>query len=126
TAAWVMGQDNKSEEFHAALAQLIKDEDPLVRRNAALQLVRFGDASGRDELRAMLKPFEAKSPVAGTIIGLLPVNSSIRAGGMLARIRDASNNIYEFRSPVDGTVAHSALVKEGDQITTNQTIARLL
>src|SRR5881394_1845632 len=46
TAAWVMGQDNKSEEFHAALAQLIKDQDPLVRRNAALQLVRFGDAAG--------------------------------------------------------------------------------
>jgi len=126
TAAWVMGQDNQSEEFHAALVQLIKDEDPLVRRNAALQLVRFGDASGRDELRAMLKPFEAKSPVAGTIIGLLPVNSTIRAGGMLARIRDASNNLYEFRSPVDGTVAHPALVKEGDQITTNQPIARLL
>src|SRR5580765_6128615 len=50
TAAWVMGQDNKSEEFHAALAQLLKDDEPLVRRNAALQLVRFGDASGHDEL----------------------------------------------------------------------------
>src|ERR1051325_6603724 len=57
TAAWVMGQDNKSEDFHAALSQLIKDEDPLVRRNAALQLVRFGDALGRDQLRAMLQPF---------------------------------------------------------------------
>src|SRR5262245_5571135 len=51
TAAWVMGQDNKSEEFHGALAKLLKDEDPLVRRNAALQLVRFGDAAGREELR---------------------------------------------------------------------------
>ncbi|HEX3143523.1 MAG TPA: HEAT repeat domain-containing protein, partial [Pyrinomonadaceae bacterium] len=85
TAAWVMGQDNKSDDFHAALLQLLKDDDPLVRRNAALQLVRFGDASGREELRAMLKPFEAKPPVAGTIVGLLPVNSTIRAGGMLAR-----------------------------------------
>jgi hypothetical protein len=126
TAAWVMGQDNKSEDFHAALAQLIKDEDPLVRRNAALQLVRFGDASGHDELRAMLKPFEAKSPVAGTIVGLLPVNSSIRAGAMLARIRDASNDLYEFRSPVDGKVAYPAVTKEGEAITPNQTVARLL
>jgi len=126
TAAWVMGQDNKSEEFHAALAQLIKDEDPLVRRNAALQLVRFSDASGHEELRAMLKPFEAKCPVAGTIVGLLPVNSSIRAGGMLARIRDASNNLYEFRSPVDGRISYPAIVKEGDQITANQIVARLL
>jgi HEAT repeats len=126
TAAWVMGQDNQSEDFHSALSQLIKDEDPLVRRNAALQLVRFGDASGRDELRAMLKPFEAKSPVAGTIIGLLPVNSTIHAGGMLARIRDASNNLYEFRSPVDGKTASPPIVKESDQITGNQTVARLL
>jgi HEAT repeat protein len=126
TAAWVMGQDNKSEEFHAALAQLIKDEDPLVRRNAALQLVRFGDASGHDELRAMLQPFAAGSPVAGTIIGLLPVNSTIRAGAMLARMRDTSNNLYEFRSPVDGKVAYPPVVKEGDQITTGQTVARIL
>jgi biotin carboxyl carrier protein len=126
TAAWVMGQDNKSEEFHAALAQLIKDEDPLVRRNAALQLVRFADTSGHDELRAMLQPFEAKCPVAGTIVGLLPVNSTIRAGAMLARLRDTSNNLYEFRSPVDGKLAYPPLVKEGDQITPNQTVARLL
>src|SRR5436190_17413606 len=27
TAAWVMGADNKSEEFHAALLPLLKDED---------------------------------------------------------------------------------------------------
>src|SRR6185369_3927517 len=71
-------------------------------------------------------PFEARSPVAGTIVGLLPVNSTIRAGGMLARIRDASNHLYEFRSPVDGRIASPAIVKEGDQITANQTVARLL
>src|SRR6185436_11920205 len=126
TAAWVMGQDNKSEEFHAGLAQLIKDEDPLVRRNAALQLVRFGDASGRPELRAMLQPFEAKSPIGGTIVGLLPAGSAIHAGAMLARIRDTSNNLYEFRSPIDGKVVSPPIAKEGDQITPNQTVARLL
>ena len=42
-----MGQDNKSEEFHQALLSLLNDNDPLVRRNAALQLVRFGDGSGK-------------------------------------------------------------------------------
>jgi hypothetical protein len=126
TAAWVLGQDNKSEDFHGALTKLLKDEDPLVRRNAALQLVRFGDASGREELRLMLQPFDAKPPVAGTIVGLLPVNSTIRAGGMLARIREASNNLYEFRSPVDGKIAYPPVAKEGDQILTNQTVAHLL
>src|ERR1043166_9677989 len=44
TAAWVMGQDNTSDEFHRALLKLLIDSEPLVRRNGALQLVRFGDA----------------------------------------------------------------------------------
>jgi hypothetical protein len=126
TAAWVMGQDYKSEEFHASLLTLLKDEDPLVRRNAALQLVRFGDASGLPELRAMLQPYEAKPPIAGTIVGLLPAGSAIHAGAMLARIRDASNTLYEFRSPVDGKIASPPVAKEGDQVTSNQTVARLL
>jgi hypothetical protein len=125
TAAWVMGQDYKSEDFHRALIDLLKDNEPLVRRNAALQLVRFGDASGRPELRAMLQPFEAKCPIAGTIVSLLPVGSSIRGGAMLAKIRDASNNLYEFRSPVDGKITAPVVAKESDQITANQTIAWL-
>src|SRR6266567_2006672 len=132
TAAWVMGQDNKSEEFHRALLGLLKDTEPLVRRNAALQLVRFGDSSGRPELRAMLQPFEAKCPIAGTIMSLLPVGSSIRGGAMLARLRDSANNHYEFRSPVDGKISAVAVgknaspsLKEGDQIAANQTIAWL-
>src|SRR5437764_9438930 len=122
TAAWVMGQDNKSEDFHRALVDLLKDTEPLVRRNAALQLVSFGDAAARPELRAMLQPFEAKCPIAGTVISLLPVGSSIRGGAMLAKIRDASNNLYEFRSPVDGKISAPVVAKEGDPIIANQTV----
>jgi len=132
TAAWVMGQDYKSEDFHRALIDLLRDTEPLVRRNAALQLVSFGDASSRPELRTMLQPFEAKCPIAGKIVSLLPVGSSIRGGAMLAKIRDASNNLYEFRSPVDGKITAapagtnvSPLLNAGDQITANQTIAWL-
>src|SRR5712692_11818650 len=36
TAAWVMGQDNSSPEFHQALVGLLDDAEPLVRRNAAV------------------------------------------------------------------------------------------
>jgi hypothetical protein len=131
TVAWVMGQDNTSEDFHRALLSLLNDSEPLVRRNAALQLVRFGDASGRPELRAMLGVFEAKSPIAGTLVSLLPVGSEVRAGSLLARIRDASANVQEFRAPVDGkitaagTTGTSAL-KEGDPVAVNQTIASLM
>jgi hypothetical protein len=141
TVAWVMGQDNTSEDFHRALLSLLNDSEPLVRRNAALQLVRFGDASGRPELRAMLQPFEAKSPINGTIVSILPVGSELRAGALLARIRVAasppatpdtrhpspvtvSGDLQEFRSPVDGEIA-SVAVKEGDAVTVGQTIAML-
>jgi HEAT repeat protein len=122
TAAWVMGQDNKSEDFHRALLDVLRDTDPVVRRNAALQLVRFGDASGRAELRAMLQSFEVKVPFAGTIVSQLPQGSTIRSGALLARIRDASNNVQEFRSPVDGRLSGPSSTKEGDQITANQTV----
>jgi biotin carboxyl carrier protein len=124
TAAWVMGQDNQSNEFHSGLLELLKDDDPLVRRNAALQLVRFGDAAGRPELRAMLQPFEVKSSMTGTVVSLLPQSSTIRAGAMMARIRNGSGNVQEFRSPLDGKIS-TLVVKEGDPVTVNQTIAWL-
>ena len=121
TAAWVMGQDNKSEEFHQALITLLSDREPLVRRNAALQLVRFGDGSGRPELRAMLQPFAVQSPMAGTIVSLLAEGSPVRAGGLLARIRDLSGTVQEFRSPLDGRISKPT-VKEGDPISASRTL----
>jgi len=124
TAAWVMGQDNKSEDFHRALVSLLGDSDPLVRRNAALQLIRFGDGAGRPELRAMLQPLEVKSPLTGSIVSLLPQGSKLSAGGLLARIRDSANGVQEFRSPVDGAIGRLA-VKEGDAVTLGQSIAWL-
>lgn len=125
TAAWVMGQDNKSEGFHQALLTLLTDSEPLVRRNAALQLVRFGDASGRPELRAMLQSFETKSPIDGTVVSVLPQGSKISAGGLLARIRDTSNIVQEFRSPLDGAIGNLS-VKEGETVGAGQTIAWLI
>src|SRR3954468_1915252 len=71
TVAWVMGQDNKSEEFHAALRKLLADSQPIVRRNAAVQLVRFGDGAGRAELRATLQPYDVTAPSEGTISSIL-------------------------------------------------------
>src|SRR2546427_5778012 len=124
TTAWVMGQDNTSEDFHQALRLLLNDSEPLVRRNAALQLVRFSDASGRPELRAMLEPFEVKSPFSGTIVSLLSPGSKVRAGGLLARIRDASGTVQEFRSPMDGALERVP-VKEADSVNAGQVIVTL-
>jgi len=124
TTAWVMGQDPAAEEFHGALLALLADTEPLVRRNAALQLVRFGDASGRGELRAMLQPFEVKSTIAGTIVSILPQGTKIKAGGLLARIRDAANTVQEFRSPLDGSIS-SVATKESEVVSVGQTVAWL-
>src|ERR1700680_2661155 len=57
TAAWVMGQDNPSQEFHAALLKQLADANPMVQRNAALSLVRFADPAGLDLIAAMLAPY---------------------------------------------------------------------
>src|SRR5438034_3682921 len=121
TAAWVMGQDNSAPEFHQALIGLIGDAEPLVRRNAAVQLVRFGDAAGRPELRAMLQPYDVKLPMAGAIVSLLTEGSKVKAGGLLARIRDVSGTVQEFRSPLDGTIG-PVVVKEGEQVAAGSTV----
>src|SRR5208337_1699723 len=59
-SAWVMGQDNHSEEFHQTLRKLVDDPAPLVRWNAALALARFSDAAGAP-WRASV-PWAARTP----------------------------------------------------------------
>ncbi|MCA1564913.1 MAG: HEAT repeat domain-containing protein [Acidobacteria bacterium] len=107
-AAWVMGDDNKSPEFHAALTQLVRDEEPAVRRMAALSLSRFNDAGGRAELLAMLRPYSVKLPFAGTPITILPVGSSLTRGAMVARVRDERGAAQEVRAPVAGKIERTS------------------
>ncbi|HEY6047281.1 MAG TPA: hypothetical protein VIU65_11805, partial [Pyrinomonadaceae bacterium] len=63
--------------------------------------------------------------IPGTLVSLLPQGSRIRSGSLIARIRDTSGNVQEFRAPVSGTIAAPAVAKEGDQITANQTVVWL-
>jgi hypothetical protein len=104
TAAWVMGQDNTSEEFHAALIKLLDDREPIVRRNAAVQLVRFNDGSGLRELRATLKPYDVPATFAGRVDNALPDGTSVTFGALLARIERPDKAFEELRSPLPGTV----------------------
>src|SRR5215217_2446086 len=67
TVAWLMGFDNKAPGFHDALLRLLKDPEPIVRRNAALALVRFEDSSGREELVSVLRPYVLKAPANGVV-----------------------------------------------------------
>lgn len=121
TTAWVMGSDNKSEEFHNALKKLLMDPQPIVRRNSALALVRFNDASGRAELTAMLNPFTVNAPVAGTLESSLSKAASISRGTLLARIREPNNEVAAMRSPLSGSI-DSIIAATGSPVTIGQAI----
>jgi hypothetical protein len=103
TAAWVMGQDNSVAYFRQELLRLVQDPNPMVRRNAALALVRFGDASGRDEIRSMLQASPVAAPEAGALEERLKPGESINPGTLLGRIR-FGNATSELRSQIPGTI----------------------
>ena len=122
-AAWVMGQDNHSEAFHQTLRGLIEDPAPLVRWNAALALVRFGDAVGEPELQAMLQPFTLTAPRAGTLKFRLQEQDAVQSGGIVARITEGNNaSTVDVLSPVAGKIDRLA-AKDGVQIRAGDAIA---
>jgi hypothetical protein len=109
TAAWVMGQDNTYAEFHQALLPLLADGNPMVRHNAALSLVRFGDAGGRADIVAMLRPYAMPAPQAGTLAPRLKVDDAVNPGTLLARIKfkapgNPLEQELEVRSKVPGRI----------------------
>ena len=124
TAAWVMGQDNTSQEFHTALARLLEDSEPIVRRNAALGITRFGDNSGRRELLAVLQPFQVLAPVDGVLQSALSTGSTVSVGSLLSRIAGEDGRITEVRSPLPGTIDR-VFVAEGKPLRASEPIASL-
>jgi hypothetical protein len=124
TLAWLMGQDTRQADFHQALVALVKDANPLVRRNAALALVRFADAQGRPELLSMLQPFTVVSPKAGVLRYRLREDDSVDTGTLLARLETSSAEPFEVRSLLPGFVREK-LVQDGSTVTEGQNILML-
>lgn len=124
TAAWVMGQDNQSQEFHAVLVELLADSHPLVRRNAALSLVRFADARARPELRYMLLPYAVTAPAQGTVTPRLKVGDSVNPHTLLARIRSPQEEEIELRAPLAGRLQRW-LVGEGEGVEVGDAVVLL-
>ena len=104
TDAWVMGQDTASAGFHEALLKLLSDPSPMVRGNAALSLVRFGDASGRLQILALLQPAQIASPESGRIVDADRPGTAIHQGGMIAKLEYGQKQIAEIRSPIPGRI----------------------
>src|SRR5205085_11870271 len=113
TAAWAMGVEHRSEEFRESLARLVADPEPIVRRNAALALVRFGDPRCRPELLAMLRPYTVVAPSEGTALTALTAGSNVKRETLLVRYTVKPNLVEEIRSPLPGII-EQALIKEGD------------
>ena len=104
TVAWLMGFDNSSPEFHNALSKLLHDQEPIVRRNAALALVRFNDNSGREELVSVLKPYVLKAPADGVVASSMHEGTNVNRRTPLARIEQSDGKVVELRSPLPGRV----------------------
>ena len=110
TDAWVMGQDTSGAGFHDALLKMLADSSPMVRGNAALSLVRFGDATGRPNLVALLQPAQLVAPTAGRIVDADRPGTAIHQGGLVAKLMPASpgaaasTQAIEIRSPIPGRI----------------------
>jgi HEAT repeat protein len=104
TDAWVMGQDTLGAGFHDALLTMLADPSPMVRGNAALSLVRFGDATGRPQILALLQPAQITSPESGRIVDADRPGTAIHQGGLIAKLQYGNGQTSEVRSPIPGRI----------------------
>jgi biotin carboxyl carrier protein len=122
TDAWVMGQDISAAAFHETLLKMLQDSSPMVRGNAALSLVRFGDAAGRAQIIALLQPAAVVAPGAGRVVDIDKIGTSVRQGGLIAKINDGARTT-EIRTPITGrirslSVATGTAVAAGAEVAT--------
>ena len=123
TDAWVMGQDTSAAAFHETLLKMLQDSSPMVRGNAALSLVRFGDAAGRPQIVALLQPARVAAPAAGRVIDIDKVGTSVRQGGLIAKLQTAERTT-EIRAPITGRI-RSLSVASGASIAAGAEIAAI-
>jgi hypothetical protein len=121
TDAWVMGQDTSGAGFHDALLKMLADPSPMVRGNAALSLVRFGDASGRPQILALLEPAQITSPQSGRIVDADRSGTAIHQNGLIAKLENGNKQITEMRSPIPGRIR--SVLGTGANVTTGSEVA---
>ena len=123
TDAWVMGQDPYGAGFHEALLKMLSDSSTIVRGNAALSLVRFGDSSGRPQIVALLQPAKISAPVDGQVIDAGKLETAVHQGGLVAKIQSGSQTI-EMRSPISGRI-QQVFAAKGVAVAAGAEVARV-
>jgi hypothetical protein len=123
TDAWVMGQDTSAPGFHQTLLKMLNDPSPLVRGNAALSLVRFGDASGRAQIVALLESVQITASEPGNVVDLSAVGTTIHQAGVVGRVNHAGKNI-DVRSPITGRLRELS-IRVGQSVSAGDKIAVL-
>ena len=123
TDAWVLGQDTSGPGFHDALVKMLADPSPLVRGNAALSLVRFGDPAGRRQIVALLQGAKITAPSAGRIVDADRPGTAIHQGGLIAKLQTEGQTI-ELRSPISGRI-RNLFVQTGQTISAGAEIATI-
>jgi biotin carboxyl carrier protein len=118
TDAWVMGQDTSYASFRRTLLTMLDDVAPTVRANAALSLVRFGDAAGRPQIVSMLQPLVVTAPVAGRVIAIAKAGDAANHGTLLAKLEEGSQ-AHEVRAPITGRIS-SVQAQRGSQVAAGQ------
>ena len=122
TDAWVMGQDTSGARFHDTLLKMLSDSSPMVRGNAALSLVRFGDAGGRLQIVALLQPAQITTPVDGRVVDADRPGTAIHQGGLLAKVATAGSSApVEIRSPIPGRIR--SVSQPGANVTAGSEVA---
>ncbi|MGA1987515.1 MAG: HEAT repeat domain-containing protein [Candidatus Sulfotelmatobacter sp.] len=121
TDAWVMGQDTSGAGFHETLLKMLSDSSPMVRGNAALSLVRFGDATGRPQIVALLEPAHILAPADGHVVDSDRPGTPVHQGGLLAKLATAgASQPVEVRSPIPGRIR--SLAQPGANVTASSEI----
>jgi hypothetical protein len=124
TDAWVMGQDISGLGFRGALLKMLADSSLTVRGNAALSLVRFGDATGRPQILELLQPAKITAPGNGIVTDTGVAGSAIRGGGLVVKLQHGNQATEELRSPIPGRI-RSISAQEGSHVAAGQEIATI-
>jgi len=128
TDAWVLGQDTSGQGFHEALTKMLADPSPVVRGNAALSLVRFGDAAGRPQIVALLQSVRITAPSEGRIVDADKPGTAIHQNGLIAKLQteqaSANAQIIELRSPISGRI-RKLFVQTGQAVSAGTEIASI-